>query len=104
MGDAFGLGVGAFDAVDDRLELEIAFERLFGLRLDIAHGGSDLFVRVGGDVLHQEIHQAGVALQQRENLHSAIGGSGLRFGRGSGLHGHGLGVAEGEGDVGGERS
>ncbi len=63
LGDAFGFGVGALDAVDDGLELQIAFERLLRLRLDIAHGRSDLFIRVGGDVFHQEIHQARVALQ-----------------------------------------
>ena len=40
--------------------------------MDVAHGGPNLFVRIRGDVFHEEVKQAGVALQQRQELQRAV--------------------------------
>ena len=42
--------------------------------MEFAHGGAHLIVRVLADVFHQEVHQAGIALQDAEELQGAIRG------------------------------
>ncbi len=95
------LGEGAFDGVDDGGEFEVAEEGFAGLAVEIADGGADLIVGVGGDVFHKEVDEAGVALEDAEDLERAVGGGELGFGLG-GWFGFFGDVAEGLGDVGGE--
>src|SRR2546423_11849304 len=77
-----GLGEGAFNAVDDGREGNIADEGIVRGGLHGADGGADLLVVVGGDVLHQEVDDAGVALQDAEDLQGPVGGfEGWRWGR-----------------------
>ena len=67
------LGEGAFHAVDDGRERDVAAERVAALVVEFADGGADLIVGVGGDVLHQEVDEARVALQDAEDLQRAVG-------------------------------
>ena len=55
-------------------ERDVARERIAALIVQFAHGRADLVVGIGGDILHQEIHQARIALQDAENLQGAVGG------------------------------
>src|SRR5581483_8267591 len=91
---------GAFDAVDHGGELEITLHRLARVFLHVAHGGSDLLIGVGGNIFHQKIDQARVALKDGKNLDGSIGRTGLRFRRRGGAHRHHLGIAERLRDVG----
>ena len=52
---------------------DVAGERVAGLVVQAADGGADLVVGVGGDVLHEEVDEAGVALQDGEDLQGAVG-------------------------------
>ena len=61
-----------FPAVEDRLEGDVAFEHAAAASVDVAHGGADLRVLVRRHILHEEIDEAAIALQQREHLHGAI--------------------------------
>ena len=40
--------------------------------MDVAYGGADLCVLVSGNILHEEIDEAALALQQGEDLDRAI--------------------------------
>ena len=87
---------GAFDAVDHRLERDIAGHGIAALVVQFADGGADLVVGIAGDVFHQEVDQAGIALQDAEKLQGAVGGAdGGRGGSGGGgrLGRRGLGGA-----------
>ena len=86
LGSAGGrLGEGAFHAVDHRLQGDVAGDGIAALVVQFADGGADLVVGVGGDVFHQEVHQARIALQDAEHLQGAVGGlDGGRGGRGGG--------------------
>ena len=85
-------GEGAFDAIDHGLERDVAGEGIAALVVQLADGGADLVVGVGGDVFHEEVHQAGIALQDSEDLQGAVRGLGGRGGRsGGGFRGGGLG-------------
>ena len=78
------LGGRAFDAVDHRLECDIAREGVAALVVKLADGRAHLVVGVRGDILHQEIHQAGIPLEDGQNLQRAVGRRprrGGRFGR-----------------------
>lgn len=63
-----GAGVSALDAIDDGLQAEIAGERIAGLVVEAAHGCADLVVVEGGDVFHEEVEEAGIALEDGEEL------------------------------------
>src|SRR5205814_1533521 len=73
------------------------------LRLHVAHGRAYLVVGIAGDIFHQKIDQAGVALEDRKNLHGAVGGSGLSLGSGRGFGRYEFGVAERLRDIRGKR-
>src|ERR1039457_3037619 len=69
------LGVRALHAVDDRGQRDVAGDGIAALIVKLAHRGADLVVGVGGDVLHQEVDQAGVTLQNAQNLERAVRGA-----------------------------
>lgn len=75
---AGGFGVVAFDAIDHRFERDVSLESLAALTVDVADGGPDLVVRISGDIFHQKVDEAGVALQDREELQGSIGRLELR--------------------------
>ncbi len=56
------LGGGAFDAIDHRLQCDHASQGVAALAVMLAHGGADLVVGVSGDIFHQEVDQAALAL------------------------------------------
>src|SRR5579863_2140392 len=99
-------GERAFDSIDHRLEAHVSGQGFASLRLDVAHRRADLVVGERADVFHQKVDQARVALQDREDLDSAIGGTGNGFGFGRGgrsgsrFCGHCPGVSESLSDVG----
>ncbi len=79
------LGEGAFHAIDHRLQGDVAGDGIAALVVQFAHGRADLVVGVAGDVFHQEVHQARIALQDAEHLQGAVGSlDGGRGGRGGG--------------------
>ena len=65
----------SFHAVDHRGQAQITIQRIAALIVQVPNGGADLIVRISGDVLHQEIDQAGVALQDAKNLQRSVGGA-----------------------------
>ena len=69
----FQLRESAFHSVDHRLQADITLQRLSAMRMNVAHCSADLFVRVTGDVFHQEIDQPRIALQDSKHLKRAIG-------------------------------
>jgi hypothetical protein len=73
----------------------VTIEAGFAIAMDGAHCGTDLIIGVRADVLHQEIDPARVALQNAQDLQSAVTYVHLRrFARF-----HWLGVAEMSRDV-----
>lgn len=82
--------VGAFDAVDYGSEGDVAGKAGSAIVMDGADGGANLIVGISGDVLHEEIDPAGVALQDTEDLKCAV--ADVDLGRCGSFHG--LGVAE----------
>src|SRR6478752_1622468 len=60
--------------VQDRLEGEVTEQRLPRVGVDVAGRRSDLGVGVGREVLHQEVHEASVPLQDRQQLGGAVAG------------------------------
>ena len=68
------LGESALHAIDHRLQGDVARDRIAALVVEFAHRRADLVVGVGGDILHQEIDQARIALHDAENLQGAVGG------------------------------
>ena len=62
--------------------------------MDVAGGGAHLIVSVRADVLHEEIKNAGVALQDSKELQCAIGGFDFGCGRLGGRFGHGRGFSD----------
>ncbi len=61
--------------------------------MHVAHGRADLRVGVGGEVLHQEVDQPAVALQEREHLGRAMSRIGRRGAGGGGAAGGATGGA-----------
>src|SRR5215213_953715 len=77
----------AFGRVEDRLKFYVAFEGLPAALLQIAHGGPYLRVRIGRNVLREEIYQPPVALEDGEYLNGPVASIGR--GRLDGLRGRG---------------
>src|SRR5258708_286187 len=74
----------AFLSSEDRFQDDIPSEHAAAAGVDIAHRGADLRIAVEGDVFHEEIDQASVALQECEHLNRAVGlvtGRRRRWGR-----------------------
>ena len=65
-------------------ELDVAGQRFAGLIVQAADGGADLIVGVGGDVFHEEVDEARIALQDGEDLQGAVGRARGRGGRRAG--------------------
>jgi hypothetical protein len=63
---------GAFDAINHRLESEVAPQGVAALIAQLADRPGHLFVGVRGDILHQQICQAGVPLEDGEHLLGAV--------------------------------
>ncbi len=59
--------------------------------VDVAGRGANLLVCIRADVLHEEIKNAGVALQNSKKLQGAIGGFDFGCGWLGGRFGHGRG-------------
>ena len=78
----FSFGVGALDAVDDGGEGNVAAEGLAGLLVEGTDGGTDLIVGIARDIFHEEIEEAGFALQEAENLEGSVAGLDDRDGGG----------------------
>src|ERR1039458_10527632 len=57
---------------EDRLEFDIALQNLAAGSVDAAYGSPELPVRVGRNVLLQEVHKAAIALQQSQHLHRPV--------------------------------
>jgi len=57
----------------------MARERIAALIVQGANGGSDLIVRISGDVLHHEVDETRITLENSEDLNGAILRLGLRF-------------------------
>ena len=57
-------------------ERDVARDSVAALVVQFADGGADLVVGVAGDVLHQEVDQPRIALQDAEKLQGAVGGLG----------------------------
>ena len=68
------LGESALHAVDHRLEGDVTRDRIAALIVEFAHRRAHLVVGVAGDILHQKIDQARIALHDAENLQGAVGG------------------------------
>ena len=57
------------------LEGDVARDGVAALVVDLAHGGADLVVGIGGDVFLEKVDEARIALQDGEELKRAIGGA-----------------------------
>src|SRR5262249_29259395 len=62
----------AFHPIDHRRELDIPIKRIPALSMQPANSRAHLIVRVRTDVLHEEINQPRVALQNSENLQRPV--------------------------------
>src|SRR5450759_3405355 len=59
--------------------MKIAGERFTALVVQASHGRAHLIVRVARNILHQEIDQTRIALENSEYLQSAVGRLHLRL-------------------------
>ena len=66
-------GERALDPVDNRREVDVAGERFAALVMQAADCGADLVVGVCRDILHQEIDEPGIALEDGQDLQCAVG-------------------------------
>jgi len=58
--------------VDHRTQRHVAFDRLTRSGVHVAHRGADLRVGIRGQVLHEEVHEPSVALEEGEKLRGAM--------------------------------
>jgi hypothetical protein len=58
-----------FFLVHDRFDLHGLFEDSAAPAVDIAHGGTDLGISVGVDILDEKVDQPTLTLQYRQKLH-----------------------------------
>ena len=58
--------------IEDRREAGVLVERLAAAAMHVANGGADLRILIGRQILHQEIDEPSVALQDRQQLRRAI--------------------------------
>lgn len=86
-------GRAALDRIDYRGRSEMANQNFARVLMHIARGGAHLFVRIRGDIFHEEIQHASFALQHSEKLQGPVGGFDLgRWGFGRGFRrGRGFG-------------
>jgi len=54
--------------VDNWLQAYVTGNSIPALIVQFSHGGADLIVGICGNILHQKIEEAGVALKNGENL------------------------------------
>jgi hypothetical protein len=59
----------------------VAHQQLTRFLMDIASRSADLFIGVGRDVFHEEVENAGVALENAEQLQRTVRGFHFRRGR-----------------------
>src|SRR5580704_6146106 len=65
-------GKGSLDTVNHRREGDITDECVARTALHGADGRADLFVLIRRNIFHQEIHDTRIALQDAQNLQSAV--------------------------------